>query len=123
MRQKSFILSSLNNNTPLNTEHETMKIGNDTVHVTEIDWEKRNWKRILTPEEEREIAAKMLRLNGGPDYDPAIERLQAASSTKKNPTFKIKRLGSGNQLKDASFSKEREKAEKALRLNSTGLLY
>jgi hypothetical protein len=29
--------------------------------------QKRNWKRILTPEEEREIAAKMLRLNGGPD--------------------------------------------------------
>jgi hypothetical protein len=42
------------------------------VHVTEIDWEKRNWKRILTPEEEREIAAKMLRLNGGPDYNPEI---------------------------------------------------
>jgi hypothetical protein len=96
-----------------------MKIGNDTVHVTEIDWEKRNWRRILTPEEEREIAAKMLRLNGGPDYDPAIERLlAAASSTKKKPTFKVKRLGSGNQLKSASYlQKEREKAEKALRLN------
>jgi hypothetical protein len=67
-----------------------MKIGNETVHVTEIDWEKRNWKRILTPEEEREIAAKMLRLNGGPDYDPAIERLLAASSTKKKPTTMIK---------------------------------
>jgi hypothetical protein len=37
-------------------------IGNETIHVTEIDWEKRNWIRILTPEEEREIAAKMLRL-------------------------------------------------------------
>jgi hypothetical protein len=59
----------------LNTEERTMKIGNETVHVTEIDWEKRNWKRILTPEEEREISAKMLRLNSGPDYDPAIERL------------------------------------------------
>jgi hypothetical protein len=96
-----------------------MKIGNETVHATEIDWEKRNWKRILTPEEEREIAAKMLRLNGGPDYNPGIERLLAASSTKKKkPTFKVKRLGSGKQLKGASFiSKEREKAEKALRLN------
>jgi hypothetical protein len=56
-----------------------------------------------------------------PDPQPVWE--SGASSTKKNPTFKIKRLGSGNQLKDASFSKEREKAEKALRLNSTGLLY
>jgi hypothetical protein len=61
----------------------------------------------------------MLRLNGGPDYDPDIERLLAATSTKKRkPTFKVKRLGSGNQLKDASsISKEREKAEKVLRLN------
>jgi hypothetical protein len=32
----------------------------------------------------------MLRLNGGPDYDPAIERLLAASSTKKKPTTMIK---------------------------------
>ena len=89
------------------------------MNVVTIDWEKRNWERILTPEEEREIAARMLRLNGGPDYDPAVERLLAsASSTKKKPTFKIKRLGSGYQLKDASsISKEREKAEKALRLN------
>jgi hypothetical protein len=91
------------------------------LNVVTIDWEKRHWKRILTPEEEREIAAKMLRLNG-PDYDPAIDRLLAASSTKKKkPIFKVKRLvGSGNQLKGASFSsisKEREKAEKALRLN------
>jgi hypothetical protein len=44
-----------------------MKIGNEKVHVTEIDWDKRNWRRILTPDEEREIATKMLRLNGGPD--------------------------------------------------------
>jgi hypothetical protein len=87
--------------------------------VVTIDWEKRNWRRILTPEEEREIAAKMLRLNGGPDYNPEIERLLAASSVKKKPTFKIRRFGSG-KLKGASFSsisKEREKAEKALRLN------
>jgi hypothetical protein len=94
------------------------------LNVVTIDRDKRNWKRILTPEEEREIAAKMLRLNGGPDYNPEIERLLVASSTKKRPTFRIERLGSGNQLKDAScISKVREKAEKALRLNSTGLLY
>jgi hypothetical protein len=94
-----------------------MKIGNETVHVTEIDWDKKDWKRILTPEEEREIVAKMLRLNGGPDYDPAVERLLAASSAKKKPTFKIKRLGWA-KLKGASYlQKEREKAEKALRLN------
>jgi hypothetical protein len=36
-----------------------------------------------------------LRLNGGPDYDPALESLlAAASSTKKKPTFRIKRWGS-----------------------------
>jgi hypothetical protein len=94
-----------------------MNIGNETVHVTEIDWDKKDWKRILTSEEEREIAAKMLRLNGGPDYNPEIERLLAASSTKKKPTFRIRRLGS-DRLKGASFiSKEREKAEKALRVN------
>jgi hypothetical protein len=62
----------------LNTVHKTMKIGNEIVNVTEIDWEKRNWKRILTPEEEREIATKMVRLNGGPNYNPATERLLAA---------------------------------------------
>jgi len=46
--------------------------------------------------------------------------LLAASSTKKKPTFRVKRPG----LKGASsISKERERAEKALRLNSTGLLY
>jgi hypothetical protein len=68
-----------------------MKTGNETVHVTEMDWKKRNWKRILTPEEERETAAKTLKLNGGPDYNPAIERLlEAASLTKKEPTFQIK---------------------------------
>jgi hypothetical protein len=52
------------------------------LNIVTIDWEKRNWRRILTPEEEREIAAKTLRLNGCSDYDydPAIERLLAASS-------------------------------------------
>jgi hypothetical protein len=105
-----------------------MKIGNETVHVTEIDWEKRNWKRILTPEEEREIAAKMLRLNGAPDYDPAIERLLAASSVKKKPTFKVRRLslgklqggsglGSGSTIQRQLLDLEKVKAEKALRLN------
>jgi hypothetical protein len=45
-----------------------------------------------------------------------MERLLAASLSKKKPTFKARRLGSG-KLKDAfSISKE-EKAEKALRLN------
>jgi hypothetical protein len=54
------------------------------------------------------------------DYNPAIERLLAASSsTKKKPTFRIKLFGSGNQLEAASsISMEREKAEKASRLNS-----
>jgi hypothetical protein len=57
----------------------------------------------------------MLRLNGGPDYNPVIDRLLAtASSTNKKPTFRIKQLG----LKGASsLQKEKEKAEKALRLN------
>jgi hypothetical protein len=65
----------------------------------------------------------VLRLNGGPDYDynPATESLLAASSIKKKPTFKIRRLGSG-KLKGASYlQKEREKAEKALRLNGIQL--
>jgi hypothetical protein len=57
----------------------------------------------------------MLRLNGGLDYNPTTESLLAASSIKKKPTFKIRRLGSG-KLKGA-FQNEREKAEKALRLN------
>jgi hypothetical protein len=43
------------------------------LNIVTGNWEKRYWKRILTPEEEREIATKMLRLNGGPDYDPAME--------------------------------------------------
>jgi hypothetical protein len=115
---KSFILSSLHNNIPLNTKESAIEIDNRLSHVTEIDWEKRNWKRILTPEEEREIAVKMLRLNGGPEYNPAIERLlAAASSTKKKPTLRIKRLGSDRLKSASSISNEREKAEKALRLN------
>jgi hypothetical protein len=92
----------------LNKVERTVKIGNETVHVTQIDWEKRNWKRILTPEEEREIAAKMLRLNGVPDFNPEMERSLAASSANKKPTFKIKRIGSG-KLKGASYlQRERE---------------
>jgi hypothetical protein len=59
----------------------------------------------------------MLRLNGGPDYDPDIERLLAASSANKKPTFRIKRLGSGKLKGASSLQKERENAEKALRLN------
>jgi hypothetical protein len=62
----------------------------------------------------------MLRLNSGPDYDPATESLLAASSTttKKKPTFRIRRLVGSGKLKGASsISKERERAEKALRLN------
>jgi hypothetical protein len=54
------------------TTHATKKLYclsfiNIPLNVAIIDWEKRNRKRVLTPEEEREIAAKMLRLNGGPD--------------------------------------------------------
>jgi hypothetical protein len=37
-------------------------------------------EKILTPEEEREIAEKMLGLNGG--YDPDVGRLLAASAKK-----------------------------------------
>jgi hypothetical protein len=59
----------------------------------------------------------MLRLNGGPDYNPDVERLLAASSRKKKPTFKIRRLGSDKLKGASSLQKEREKAEKALRLN------
>jgi hypothetical protein len=43
----------------MNTVERTMKMGNETVHVTEIDREKRNWKRILTPEEESGIAGAL----------------------------------------------------------------
>ena len=63
----------------------------------------------------------MLRLNGGPHYDPATERLLAASSTKRKPTVRIKRLGSklqaGSSLQRQLLVREKMKAEKALRLN------
>jgi hypothetical protein len=43
--------------------------------------------------------------------------LSSGFFNQEEPTFRIKRLGSG-KLKDASsISKEREKAEKALKLN------
>jgi hypothetical protein len=74
-------------------------------------------EKIYDPEEQRERAFKALRLNGGPDYNHEIERLLAASSTKKKPTFRVRRFGLG-KLKSASYlQKEREKAEKALSLN------
>jgi hypothetical protein len=56
-----------------------MRIRNEIVEGVEIDWAKRDWKRIYTAEEEMERVGKMLRLNGGPDYDPITERLLAAS--------------------------------------------
>jgi hypothetical protein len=77
-------------------------------------------KRIVSPEEQGRRALKALRLNGdsSPDYNP---RLLAASSTKKKPTIRIKRLsfsGQGIKLKGASsLHKAKEKAQKALRLN------
>jgi hypothetical protein len=82
--------------------------------------------KIYCPEEQRERATKALKLNGGSDYDPRL--LAAFSFTSKKerkPTIRIKRLSfsnPGNKLKDASsiqnqLQKEREKAEKALRLN------
>jgi hypothetical protein len=43
--------------------------------------------------------------------------LAASSTKKKKPTFKIRRLGSGKLKGASSLQKEREKAEKALRLN------
>lgn len=55
----------------------------------------------------------MLRLNGGPDYDPTVERLVAAPSIKKKPTVRIRRLfGSGKLKNAASIPKDREKAKK-----------
>lgn len=50
-----------------------------------------------------------LRLNGGPDYSPTTEKLLVA--------YSIKRKGSGKLKGASSISKERENAEKALRLN------
>jgi hypothetical protein len=43
----------------------------------------------LCSQQEVERASKVLRLNGGPDYDPATERLLAASSIKKKPTVRV----------------------------------
>jgi hypothetical protein len=79
-------------------------------------------QKIYDPEEQRERASKALRLNGGPDYDPMTARLLAASSIKKKPTFRIKplvgsKLQSGSTLQRQLLKREREKAEKALRLN------
>lgn len=85
---------------------------------------------IYSPEEKRERALKALRLNGdtSPDYNP---RLLAASSTKRKPTFQIKRSIPTGKLKDASsiqgirlkeapstqgLQREREKALKVLKL-------
>jgi hypothetical protein len=43
----------------LNGAERTVKIGDTLVHGIVIDWEKRDWKRIYTPEEEMERAGKM----------------------------------------------------------------
>lgn len=76
-----------------------------TLTIPTYDYDKRNWKRILTPEEYKlENAAKALRLNGAPDIDPPTEKLLAASSIKKKPTFRIKRLGS--KLQSGSLVQE-----------------
>ena len=80
--------------------------------------------KIYCPEKQQERAFKPLRLNSGTDYEP---RLLAASSLKKKPTIRIKRLSlksndpNGIKLKGASsiqnqLQMEREKARKALRL-------
>ena len=68
-----------------------MNIRSEIVNGVEIDWDKRDWKRIYTPEEEIERASKALRLNGGPVYPL---KLVAASSSvqKQKPTVRIKRL-------------------------------
>jgi hypothetical protein len=63
-----------------------------SVNVVHIDWEKRDWKRIYTPEEQRDTASKVLRLNGIPDYDYKL----LAASTKTKPTIKVKRLVSAS---------------------------
>lgn len=57
------------------------------MHGVEIDWEKRDWKRIYTPDEQRERLEKLMRLIGGPDSS----KLLAASTTKTKPTVRIKR--------------------------------
>ena len=71
--------------------------------------------KIYCPEEQRERADKALRLNGF--TGPLLPK------TRAKPTIRIKRLsfsgnGPGIKLKGASSTKEeREKADKALRLN------
>jgi hypothetical protein len=76
------------------------------VHGLEIDWE------------EMERVDKMLRLNGGPDYDAETERLLAASLAKRKPTVRIKRLGSklqgGSTLQRQLLETERLKQQKIL---------
>jgi hypothetical protein len=79
-----------------------VNIDNQLVNIVEIDWEKLNWKRILTPEEERKRSEKLMRLIGGTSYDP---RLLMASSSKKKPIFRIKRQSS-DKLKGASSLKK-----------------
>lgn len=79
-----------------------------------------NLKRIPTPEEyELEKAYEALRLNGVPMYVPKV---LSASSIKKKPAFRIKRMGSGKLQSGSTIwrqilEQERENAEKALRLN------
>jgi hypothetical protein len=91
----------------MNLTESTVEIDNRLVNVVEIDWEKRNWTRIYTPDEERERAEKMRGLNGGPYYNPATERLLAASSKKRKTTFRIKHFSS--RLQGASsITKERK---------------
>jgi hypothetical protein len=71
-------ISILTNQRVLSIQHTREKsffclsIHNILLNVVTIDWEEK-LEKVLTPEE-REIATKMLRLNGG----PAMERLLAA---------------------------------------------
>jgi hypothetical protein len=99
--------------------------------------------RIPSPEEERERASKVLRLNGGTEYGPKL----LSASAKPKPTVRIKRGLSSSKLKGGSIipghgtlgnqsfqehiatceicravherqtGREKEKAERALRLN------
>jgi hypothetical protein len=74
----------------------------------------------LCNQQEIERASKALRLNGGPGYNPATEKLLAASSKKRKSTVRIKRLGSklqsGSTLQRQLLERERMKAVKALNL-------
>jgi hypothetical protein len=54
--------------------------------------------RIVSPEEERERASKVLRLNGGTDYRPRL----LAASTKPKPTVRIKRFDLGSKSNSSS---------------------